>query len=317
MARPPKNQDADNAALSNEVQEHIADRHQLAATQLGDLQTGIDSVSLIYERRGARRALKALTMVMTAIDLAVLEQIKASKAYRGFVHTFEDGTSLTLNTWAEYCRYEESSSDKTIDDYLASYKTFGTELYDALRDVGLGPSKMRSLRQLPEDQQAQIAALAAMDSKADIAEMADTLISKHNKEKTVLKAKIEEQQQTFTAKEAVAANNRETIDDLQTQLQRAAQLPPDEIDRELREEAGKRAWAIETGLRGQLRPALQALNDNGNTNGIDVSASIAGLVNQIELALADIRLELNIMPSDALDDGMDWDVPPPASPETH
>ena len=295
----------------------IKDHQQQATNRLGAIQEEINNAEMIQQRRGSRRALRAVKCFLSAIDLVALEQIKASKAYRGFVHTFEDGTSLTLNTWAEYCRYEESSSDKTIDDYLASYKTFGTELYDALRDVGLGPSKMRSLRQLPEDQQAQIAALAAMDSKADIAEMADTLISKHNKEKTVLKAKIEEQQQTFTAKEAVAANNRETIDDLQTQLQRAAQLPPDEIDRELREEAGKRAWAIETGLRGQLRPALQALNDNGNTNGIDVSACIAGFVNQIELALADIRLELNIMPSDALDDGMDWDVPPPASPETH
>ncbi|MBL4838412.1 MAG: hypothetical protein JKY34_12630 [Kordiimonadaceae bacterium] len=119
------------------------------------------------------------------------------------------------------------------------------------------------------------------------------------------------------AKDRVSSDQRQTIQDLQTQLQRAAQLPPDEIDRELREEAGKRAWAAETGLRGQLRPALQALSDNGNTNGIDVSACIAGFVNQVELALADIRLELNIMPSESLDDGMDWDVPPSASPETH
>jgi hypothetical protein len=314
MARPPKNYNMDKTELPAELQQQVIERHQQAAAQQGAIQQDIGRAALMNQRLGKRSVLSAVQKFLTAVDLTDLAEIKASKDYKGFVYLRPDGTTLTIGTWEEYCVNVEGRSVQGIDDYLASYKAFGEELYDAMQAVGLGPSKMRSLRQLPEEQQAQLETLKSLDDKDEIVELVDALLDKQRSKITEREAVIEEQAQTITAKDAVAATNHKTIDDLQTQLQRAAQESPDEVDEDLREQASKRAWSVETGLRGQLRPVLQALKDNAEASGIDVSACIAGHLNQIDLALADLRRELDVMAGPSPEIDFDWsDVPPPVS----
>jgi hypothetical protein len=281
MARPPKNRDIEDDKLPAETAAAVTDAHNQAAALQGAVQQGINLAALINQRIGKRSVLNAMQKFLTAVDLTDLATIKAGKSYKGFVYLRSDGTTLTIGTWEEYCVNVEGRSVQGVDDYLASYKTFGPELYDAMRNVGLGPSKMRSLRQLPEEQQAQLDMLKSLDDKDEIVELVDALLDKQRSKLAEREATIEEQAQTMSARDAVAATNRETIDELQTQnekLKRHAEtLTPDERDGELRAEAQLEACAIESMLRGRLCPLIAEALDNGETNCVDAVPWVNGV----------------------------------------
>ena len=120
-----------------------------------------DATALLIEARGAVRQAQFIETVSRVSVLARLAQIKASKAYRGAVVRHEDGTLVTIKTWADYCDALGMSRAK-VDDDLANLAMFGDNLLKMQEHLGIGYRDLRKLRahmaELPEATQEEVRA---------------------------------------------------------------------------------------------------------------------------------------------------------------
>jgi hypothetical protein len=264
---------------------------------------------LIGERTGKRKMAAMIQKLLTVTDLIDLQKIKESKIYKGFRHFDADGKPVTIQTFQEYCTAVEGRSYEAINLELNNLRDLGPQLFDAMRQVGIGPGTMREIRQLPDDQKALLEQASALEDKNDIVELIDALTTKHVTEKEALKQKVEELTADAEAKDRVVADKSERMDKLETELaktkKRIASIAPDAIDAELREEATDYAFAAEAAIRGQLREALSSVLIHANSHGINVEPFLAGLLGQVDDAIAELRTELGIERS--VGDGEEWE----------
>ncbi len=299
MARPPKTRDIEGDKLPAATAAAVTEDHKQAAALQGAMQQQVSRMALIYQGIGKRLALNAIGKFITAVDLIELAETKTAKEYKGFVYPRPDGTTLTIGTWEEFCVNVVGRSVQAVDNDLANLNAFGEEFYDAMRAVGLGPSKMRSLRQLPDEQQAQLETLKSLDDKDEMVELVDALLDKQRQKVAERDAHIEEQAQTISAKDAVAGTNRETIDELQTQNEKlkrhAATITPAERDGELRAEAQLEACAIESMIRSRLNPLIAAALENGETNCVDAVPWVTSVFDVMAKVVEKAREEFDIL----------------------
>lgn len=265
---------------------------------------------LIGERTGKRKLAAMIQKLLTVTDLIDLQNIKESKVYKGFRHFSVDGKPVIITTFQEYCTVVEGRSYEAIKLELANLRELGPELFDAMRQVGIGPGTMREIRQLPDDQKALLEQASSLDDKNDIVELIDALTTKHAKEKETLAKKVEELTADAEAKDRVVADKSERMNMLETELaktkKRIATVAPDEVDAELRAEATSHAFVAEAAIRGQLREALQAVLFHASVTGFNAEPFLAGLLNQIDDAMADVRAELGIERS--VSAGEEWET---------
>jgi hypothetical protein len=169
------------------------------ATQAALIETGSmykrlseDTNSLIYQRVGRASIIRMAVKLFTVTDLLDLQRIKESKQYKGFEHVGDNGIPQRITTWSEYCRLVEGRSVESIDLDLQNISRLGPELFESMRRVGLGPATMRTIRQLPEDDRAVIEQAAQANSKEEIVDLIDGLVTKHTREKSSLHEEIKD-----------------------------------------------------------------------------------------------------------------------------
>lgn len=113
-----------------------------------------------------------------------------------------------------------------------------------------------------------------------------------------LRAALREAREDAEAKNKLIADKNEKIDTLDAKLsaakKRVKATPPDEEGEELRKEAGIAAFAVEADITGRLRPCFQALIDHASAHGANHDEVMAGMVCQIDRALAGLREEFGI-----------------------
>ncbi len=148
-----------------------------------------EATALINQRIGRKSVIDAVTKLLTVSDLIDLINIKETKAYKG-AQLIVDGKLLTVSSWSDFCQYCEGRSNKTIDLEILNLESLGQPTFDALRKIGIGPSTMRSIRQVSDTDRAMIEQVANSGNKDELIDLVDGIVSKHQKDKAELNEKV-------------------------------------------------------------------------------------------------------------------------------
>ncbi|PKM31757.1 MAG: hypothetical protein CVV07_01190 [Gammaproteobacteria bacterium HGW-Gammaproteobacteria-11] len=286
---------------------------QNAAAAAGKLlaQDTMRVSALINQRVGRRQITNMIVKLLTVTDLIDLQAIKESKGYKGF-ETLVDEKLVTVTTWDDYCRLVEGKSRESIDNDLANFAVFGEELYEAMHQVGIGPSKMRALRKLPDDHRSALIEAAKAGNTDDVELLAEELIAKHQAEKDALIKDRDEAHADYDAQGEVLARRAQELDQTREELARVQRrlqsMPTSEAIKELRMEVSAVAYETETLIMGKLRGAFEQLSTESATTGEDPRDYMAALVKQLELQIIAIREDYNL-PDDSGSAGLDWMQP--------
>lgn len=163
----------------------------------------------------------AVSKLTTVVGLTKLQHIKETKMYRAFA-----GKTITLpsgenrrqvGTWEEYCELLGTSRQKVEEDLL-NLRTFGEEAMDNLTRIGAGYRELRQLRKLPTDERTALIEAAKTGDKDELLDLAESLISKHTKEKEALTKDLTEATENYEAQGAVLKKKDETLNKLEKQL---------------------------------------------------------------------------------------------------
>jgi len=274
--------------------------------------------AVVNQRIGRRQILTMFEKISNVTNLVDLQKIKESKEYKGLQISI-DGETRNITTWADYCRLVEGRSVESIDLDLQNLNAFGEELFESMRQVGIGPGKMRTLRKLPDEDIALIQQARECDDKDQIAELVDSLVSKHAREKLQLAQEKEqltkERDDAHADKQAleeVVSDKTSKILDLEKQVsrKRLERLPPDEESQQLREEANNLLFDTETTIR-QLVAPLEQVVAHANDHQLDVGHWLRGQLDQLSEATEYLREQLGMVTwqqsTDPDLDGEQWD----------
>lgn len=125
-----------------------------------------------------------------------------------------------------------------------------------------------------------------------------------------LRAALREARENEEATGRVLSEKNAKLDDMAGKLNKAKKhvktLPPDDVAEEIRAEANTHAFEAEAVIRGQVRPAIEALYQHALAHGGDHGAFSAGLLAQIERAIGELRDEFNIANEPAADQTPEW-----------
>lgn len=284
---------------------------QNAAATAGKLlaQDTMRVSALINQRVGRGTAYQMIRKFVTVADLIDLQTIKESKEYKGYEGVDQDGNRYSVTTWDEYCRLVEGKSRESIDNELANFTVLGEELFDAMRKVGIGPSKMRALRKLPDDHRSALIEAAQAGNTEAVEFLAEELIAKHQAEKEALTKDRDEAHADYDAQGEVLARRAQELDQTREELAKAQRriqsLPTNEAMKELRMEVSAAAYETEALIMGKLRGAFALLSTESATTGEDPRDYMAALVKQLELQIIAIREDYNL-PDNAGNADLDW-----------
>lgn len=308
------NKDNDQSLVAIDEQHKQAARLEEAFTEEQRQQT-----SRFGRRLGHKDFINMMQKLLTVSDLLELQKIKESKEYKGLVHFDQNGNRQQISTWDEYCTHFEGSSRQSIDNDLANLNTFGEEMFDAMRQVGIGPGKMRSIRKLPEDELLLIQQASESNDKDQVVELIDNLVTKHAQEKAQLAAEKEtltkERDEALADAEAtreVSAGKDQKINQLATDLEknrrRISTQDPDEVAKELQIEAAGIAAELKSLIVAKLRPAVEQLMDYQALHPeIDQQNWLAGIIADLQLDLTNIcdDFQLDELHPDQIPDFLD------------
>lgn len=267
MARTPRTSTADlDAVVVTDADTPglpaLADSANLLAAVQADIGSEqLRVTQLIGERIGRRSIARMITKLLTVTDLLDLQRIKESKQYKGFVHIGKDGKSESITTWADYCNFVEGKSVEAIDLDIRNLNQIGEELFDSMRQVGIGPGKMREIRQLPEDSQSALIEAAREGDKETLIDLAEELILKHAKEKAELNKQLEDAQDEHHALSKVEADTSQKLRDAKLELERnqLRTVPWSDKVAPFQQEIGQRQRIIDEALVRHLQ-AVEALD---------------------------------------------------------
>ena len=119
-----------------------------------------------------------------------------------------------------------------------------------------------------------------------------------------LRKALRKSREDSEAKESVIADKNKKLDELATKSKKLKSIPPDEESKQMRSEASDQCFQVEALIRAQLTESLGAIQVHGLTHNVDVTAWVAGQLNQIDNALLHLREELGV-PRDA--EGAPWE----------
>lgn len=211
---------------------------------------------LVNELVGQARAAQAMTQFSSGIALSALQRVKEQKLHRRFKgRLFVDsaGREWHLGTWEGFCAYLGTSARK-VDEDLENLTTFGEQMLDAMRRVGLGYRELRKLRQLPERHRAvveqEVEDGVRQGNKEALTQLIDDLITEHSREREALGEKVKALEERMEASDRASQDRQRKIDELNTELARRdgltgankAQVLGDELDtraRDAREAIGR------------------------------------------------------------------------------
>jgi len=147
--------------------------------------------------------------------------------------------------------------------------------------------QLRLVRALPEDKREAVQSALQSTNKAEVAALVEDLAAQlaEAQEATA------EAQAEVEAKDQLLTDKNKRIDQLKAAQKRIDKLPPDEALAELQKEATALMNDAVGAIRGGLRQALIALQNQGDE---DNSVFMAGLVGQLQADLKALRDEFNL-----------------------
>jgi hypothetical protein len=255
----------------------------------------LQASALIAQRSGRRQALDAIQKLITVSNILDLQRIKEGKLYKGSVVSV-DGKFVTLRTWGQFCELVEGRPRATVDLDLLNLKAFGPEFFDSMQKIGIGPGTMRSLRQIPEDERSELEKAAREANRDEFLELAETLITKHAKEKAELTKKLDDSERALSASRERVERLRQRVEEHED-AEHARSLnppPPDEEAAQLRDALTRFMHQQKAALMTSGRRGIMELLFHGEKHGEDHKVFIAGLLCEWERELNILRADFGI-----------------------
>jgi hypothetical protein len=122
-----------------------------------------------------------------------------------------------------------------------------------------------------------------------------------------LESALREARADITAKDTVIAGKAATITKMQTQQAKLQPPTPDEEVAKLRRETSDYAFQTEAIIRGPLREGIEELSKPDIETGASQSEFAAGLLAQLERAIAELRSEFGVKAKPDGDPTPEWD----------
>ncbi|MEX2475041.1 hypothetical protein [Marinobacter sp.] len=265
--------------------------------------------ALINRRVGRKTAYQMITKLLTVADVCDLKNIKESKIYKGYEHVDESGNRQSVSTWEEYCEFVEGRSRQAVDLDIQNLNMLGDEMFEGLRQVGLGPGKMRDLRKLPEDQQQALLEESRKGNSDEVLALVNDMIVAERKGREAAEKDRDETRADYEAQGELLRKNREELDRTRFMLERSEHrlknATPDEAEEQLRLEVNGVSVELQSLIKTRLDVALEALKEHSDNTGKDQRHFMATLVQQAELEIQALRDKYQI-PSQAGSNIPDW-----------
>lgn len=286
---------------------------QLAKMEGAFVDEERNATLMIGKRLGRKEMIQSLTKLLTVSDLLDLNNIKESKAFKGYRHIDEGGKLLIISTWDDYCRIVEGRSRQVIDNDLLSLNILGSELFDSLRSIGIGSGIMRDIRALPADDQVIIAEVAKTDDKNALMDIVHEMSLKHERDKKKLQQdKADLEKRLADAKADAEALNKVNADtatqcaELKKELHKKQhylkEFSLDEQATQLRHELDDCVLAIDQQLRSQLKDGFEQLSQYARQTDTDHSTYMAAALVQLQRTIYRLREEFHL--PDSVDDDL-------------
>lgn len=264
-----------------------------------------DERDLLNQLLGQAQMADAFEQFSRTVRTSKLAFVKENKLYRNLKGKKTPNGSEFSGTWDEFCNVLGISVDKADLD-IANLTAFGEEALDSMSRMGIGYRELRQFRRLPDDQKSALIEVAKEGDKAALLELAEEMIAKHTKEKEDLKTDLEISRQTLAEKKDEINVLKDQADELKAKLtRRATTETPDEEGQALETEATGFKSGVLSALIN-LKCGFEALAEHAERTGISHTHIMAGLLDDIEARVVDMRQQFDLPDFREIDSMPDW-----------
>lgn len=229
-----------------------------------------------------------------SILIKTFEDVKKSKAWKNLPNP-KNSENQKFQSLEEFCEVKLGKSYKRLQEMSANIRTLGEEAYEQAEKLGLRQVDYNAIKALPAPDQELIRhAIEDAQTKEEVQQALEVLASKYSTQQQELEGKLKEAEEDLASKNELMDKKNKTIDKLEAKLKRIEKLPPDEVLQELQREA-QSMYSDALGLiRGNLRAALEALQEHAEGHDVDTSAFMAGLVAQLKHEAIALQLRFGL-----------------------
>lgn len=264
-----------------------------------------DERDLLNQLLGQAQMADAFEQFSRTVRTSKLAFVKENKLYRNLKGKKTPNGSEFSGTWDEFCNVLGISVDKADLD-IANLTAFGEEALDSMSRMGIGYRELRQFRRLPDDQKSALIEVAKEGDKTALLELAEEMIAKHTKEKEDLKTDLEISRQTLAEKKDEINVLKDQADELKAKLtRRATTETPDEEGQALETEATGFKNGVLSALIN-LKCGFEALAEHAERTGISHTHIMAGLLDDIEARVVDMRQQFDLPDFREIDSMPDW-----------
>lgn len=187
---------------------------------------------LVHQLLGQAQAFNAAGNLLRTFGVSKLAVVKENKLYQQLAGTVAPNGSELSGTWAEFCGLLNVSVDK-VDEDIKNLREFGEQAMEQMQSVGIGYRDLRQMRRLPVDDKVALIEAAKAGDKDTLVELAETLISKNQKQHDEAQRTIESLNKKVTQAQSalndqIEINQGLTKKKLKSDLRADTQLVRDE-----------------------------------------------------------------------------------------
>ncbi|MDR1350839.1 MAG: hypothetical protein LBJ59_08730 [Zoogloeaceae bacterium] len=140
---------------------------------------------LVNQLLGQAQLASAFSGFCRTISASKLAFVKANRLYKGLAGKMAPNGSAFKGTWEEFCGLLGISKDKADLD-IQNLQAFGESALERMSSMGIGYRELRQYRRLPDDERDALVEVAEAGDKETFLELAESIISKHAREKAAL-----------------------------------------------------------------------------------------------------------------------------------
>lgn len=274
-----------------------------------------DDRDLLNQLLGQAQMADAFAKFSVTVTTSKLAFVKENKLYRALNGRKSGDGHQFSGTWEEFCSLLNRSREQ-VDEDIRNLRSLGEEALESMSRMGIGYRELRQFRRLPEDQKSALIEVAKEGDKTALLELAEELIAKHAKEKEDLKTDLEISRQTLAEKKDEINVLKDQADELKAKLtRRTTTETPDEEGQALETEATGFKNGVLSALIN-LKCGFEALIEHAERTGINHTHIMAGLLDDIEARVVDMRQQFDL-PDFREIDGMDEWVKEALEENTH
>lgn len=285
---------------ATEVQQAAQALATMRETAITEQQEQISGVFSLGQNVGAALMANMIKNFSAAAEVRAFEEINKSKAFKHLQIKMPDGVLRPAESIDEFCRVVFGKGYKAMNNHKVMLQQLGEEAYENAGRLNLNRSQLRMLLTLPEDERTAVEeAMRDGGGKDEVVTLIQSLANKLDE----TREQLEQLKGELTATEEISAEKTQRIERLQREVKLIAAAAPDKVLADLQAESTRIGNDLRGGIVGQLRQALVALHEHGDSHGTRPTVFMGGLVGQLLADLVALRDEFDLPEIDADEHG--------------